>query len=244
VIGPEHEQVQEGGDVVTVHLWDAGGERFVAIRVARTGDSESASAFAVEGGDQVAATAASATTEEPLQHWRLSAALPSGAIDCDLRALSAPVDLSSTAGERRYVQVCEVSGSVKGLAVRSHAWASDGTSRRRRFVSAAAPGGPFLSVAAARPAAVVAHGDELVGGQIVDADGAGEPHPLETVRLSTVYDAAGLPRKAGLEVYRPGEELPERAAGEAVWATPGLSFFRWNLAGSAAWGTYEIEEHQ
>jgi hypothetical protein len=244
VIGPEHEEVQDGGDLVAVHLWAAGGERFVALRVDRSGASESASAFAVESGERVEASSASASTEAPLEHWHVSIELPDGAIDCDLRALSAPLDLSSTAGERRYVQLCDMSGSIKGLALRSHSWDSDGTSRRRRFVSAVAPGGPFVSVAAARPAAATAHGEELVGGQIVDADGAGEPHPLETVRLSTVYDAAGLPRTAGLELYRPGEELPERAAGEAVWAAPGLSFFRWNLAGSAAWGTYEIDEQQ
>ena len=241
MIGPEHEQVQQGGDVVTVHLWDAGGARFISLRQARDADSESVSAFAVEDGEQVPGTGASVTTEAPLERWRAGIELPSGAIACDLRALSAPLDLSSTAGERRYVQLCEVSGSIKGLAVRSHAWGPDGSSRRRRFVSAAAPGGPFLSVAATRPAVAIGHGDELIGGQIVDAHSGGEPNPLETVRLSTVYDSAGRPRTVGLELYRPGEELPERAAGETVWAAPGISFVRWNLAGSPAWGTYEIE---
>ena len=244
MIGPEHDQVQEDGDVVTVHLWDVAGERFVAVRQTRDAGSESASAFVVEGGERLEGTGASVTTEVPLEHWRIAFELSSGAIVCDLRALSAPLDLSSTAGGRRYVQLCEVSGSIKGLAVRSHSWAADGSSLRRRFVSAAAPGGRFLSVAASRPATAAAHGDELVGGQIVDAESGGEPNPLETVRLSTVYDSEGVPRKVGLELYRPGEELPERAAGEAVWAAPGISFVRWNLAGSPAWGTYEIEEQR
>jgi hypothetical protein len=244
MIGREHEQVQEGGDVVTVHLWDAGGERFVALRQTRDAGSESASAFAVDGGEQIQGAGASVSTEAPLEHWRAGVELPSGPIACDLRALSAPLDLSSTAGGHRYVQLCEVSGSITGLAVRSHSWGADGSSGRRRFVSAAAPGGPFLSLAAARPATAVGHGDELVGGQIVDAESGGEPNPFETVRLSTVYDSAGAPRKVGLELYRPGEELPERSAGEAVWAAPGISFIRWTLAGTAAWGTYEIEEQR
>jgi hypothetical protein len=69
------------------------------------------------------------------------------------------------------------------------------------------------------------------------------------VRLSTVYGADGLPRRAGLELYRPGDELPARLSGEAFLSAPlgrgaaavSVSFFRWTLTGAPAWGTYELE---
>ena len=106
-----------------------------------------------------------------------------------------------------------------------------------------------MSVAAVRPAGGTPHGDELVAGyesSTTEDDGA---QPFEEVRLSTVYDADGLPRTAGAELYRPGDELPARLSGEAIWAArwswrtqrSPISFFRWTLTGGPAWGTYELE---
>ena len=163
---------------------------------------------------------------------------PSGELDCELRALCAPV---ASFGGERYVQLCAVSGSLEGLGVRSHAWGDATAPQRLRFVSAAAPGGQFVTVAAARRDADMPHGDELVVGHVVDP-ATGEPDVFEHVRLSTIYDSQGRPLKAGLELYRPGEELPTRASGEAVWSRPGLGFFRWTLSGISAWGTYEVEQ--
>ena len=36
------------------------------------------------------------------------------------------------------------------------------------------------------------------------------------MRLSTIYGADGLPRNAGAELYRPGDEFPARLSGEAI----------------------------
>ena len=36
------------------------------------------------------------------------------------------------------------------------------------------------------------------------------------MRLSTIYGPDGLPRIAGAELYRPGDEFPSRLSGEAV----------------------------
>ena len=54
-----------------------------------------------------------------------------------------------------------------------------------------------------------------MAGYVVDP-GSDGPAPYEEVRLSTIYGADGLPRKAGAELYRPGDELPARLSGEAV----------------------------
>jgi hypothetical protein len=69
------------------------------------------------------------------------------------------------------------------------------------------------------------------------------------VRLSTIYRADGLPRTAGAELYRPGDEWPARLSGAAVSGSVlelggtgiAISFFRWTLMGRPGWGTYEIE---
>jgi hypothetical protein len=66
------------------------------------------------------------------------------------------------------------------------------------------------------------------------------------VRLSTIYDSAGRPRTAGLELYLPDDEYPRRLSGEAVCqATIEPDFlqaacFRWSLEGEPAQGGYQV----
>ena len=71
-----------------------------------------------------------------------------------------------------------------------------------RVLSARLGDGRLLAVVALRPAGAQGHGDDLVAGAIGDGESfAGVDEPL----LSTEYDAAGRPRRLGLELY-PGED--------------------------------------
>jgi hypothetical protein len=262
-------------DVVAVDIWDAEQDLFAAIRIARLpalGTSSVAAVVAIEGepvlqvveGDTAAiedwAAAAVAgvelVTREPLQHWDARIDTAAGGLECELRATSVPMEPHAN-GVRRYVQLCEARGSVSaggrrrrfaGRALRAHSWGESAQGQRRRFVHAAAEDGALVSVVAARPPGATAHGEELVEGLTVDP-WDGEAHPLDEVRLSTVFDGHGMPRKAGLELYRPGDEMPARLSGEAAWGTTletgagprTVSFFRWTLEGRPGWGTYEEE---
>jgi hypothetical protein len=261
-------------DVVAVDIWAPEQHLFAAIRIARRpalGTSSAAAVVAIEGDPVLQVVADSAAiedwaaaavegvelvTHEPLQHWEVRIETAGGALACELRAASVPVE-SQVPGLRRYVQLCEARGNlsaggrerpVAGGALRAHSWGEIASGRRRRFVHAAAEDGALVSVVADRPPDATAHGEELVGGLMVDP-WDGEPHALEEVRLSTVFDARGMPRKAGLELYRPGDEMPSRLSGETAWGTilgtgaeaRTVSFFRWTREGRAGWGTYEEE---
>jgi hypothetical protein len=281
VISPTDERAQEGGegftDVVAVDVWDPDQALFAAVRVARAPavGSSSVSALLVADGELVgeladdgaapvedwAAARAGGVeldTRTPLEHWEVRVETPGGELDCELRAITAPVTLSEPEGQSRYVQLCDVRGTVtaggrrrqiEGRGVRTHAWGDHTDSQRLRFLHAATDEGSLVTVAAVRPPQVDAHGEELVAGQITDPQGDEAALPLEQVRLSTVFDDEGLPRTAGLELYRPGDELPARLAGQVVWRMSGkpsgggrtIGFFRWVLDGRPAWGTYEIE---
>ena len=74
----------------------------------------------------------------------------------------------------------------------------------------------------------------------------------QDVRFSTVYDREGSPKKAGLELWMPGDEMPRRLGGAAICGTRirrgehmiSLSFFRWSMEGVPAYGSYEVVERQ
>jgi hypothetical protein len=238
VIGSEQERPQGPGDVFSVHLWDTAGERFVTVRVSGAGDAPAVESLVVADGAAAQAAGAQLVTESPLERWRVTVDAPDETLECELHALCAPV---GSLDEERYTQLCAVSGSLAGYAVRSHLWGRAITQQRLRLVSAAVPDGRFVTVAAARPAAGVPHGEEVIAGHVVEPGEAGEAQEFEDVRLSTIYDSDGRPRTAGLELYRNGDdELPTRASGEAVWSGPGIGFFKWTVSGSPGWGAYEV----
>ena len=83
-----------------------------------------------------------------------------------------------------------------------------------RVLSAALEDGSALLVAAARPAGAAGHDADEVAACIVGE--GGEPEPLEQVLFSTEYAGDGSVRRAGVELYRAGEDYPLRAAGDAV----------------------------
>jgi hypothetical protein len=198
-------------------------------------------------------------TVQPLSSWR--ARLVHGAIALDViaEATSAPIDfeeglpesLAQAAGIHRYEQLCRVHGTlhvdgaaieIDGVGRRAHAW---GEPAGAGFRSLYAVGeSRSVTVAAVRPAGSEGHGAELIAAFLVTPDGP--PEPFEDVRLSTVYDSAGRPRTAGLELFMPGDEYPRRVSGEAVCASPArrddapAACFRWSFEGEPAQGGYRV----
>ena len=71
---------------------------------------------------------------------------------------------------------------------------------------------------------------------------------VEDARISTVYDAEGRQRSAGLELWLPGEEFPRRASGTVVAGSSleleGLNVhaavFRWRMEEREGLGAYEL----
>ncbi len=140
-------------------------------------------------------------------------------IECELRSLSPPVDLSTpatatiarAAGLRRHAQLYEVEGtltaagkatSLRATGVRAHAWGEPAEARRRRFVTAATAEHKLVTVMAVRPDPDTPHGEELVAGYVVDP-GSDEAAPFEEVRLSTIYGADALPSQSGPRAVSP-----------------------------------------
>jgi hypothetical protein len=247
----------DGSATVTAVAVDRG-ERVLAL---------DETAAPVDGWDRAAAGPLQLATEEPLERWALSLTAPGARVELSLRAATAPVDLAdpSTAaaaragGLHRYTQLCRASGTaelggrrraVDAAALRTHRWGPAGEGGRARFVTAAAGDGTVISLVAVGPDGATPHGEELLGGQLLPAQReAAAPGPLETVRLSTVYDDEGLPVKTGAELFRSGDELPSRLAGVAAGGVAtrlgglpaSLTLFHFTIDGVPAMGAYEIE---
>jgi len=98
---------------------------------------------------------------------------------------------------------------------------------------------------ARRPRGAIGHGQEQVVAWLVSG---GEARLVEDARISTVYDAEGRQRNAGLELWMPGEDFPRRATGTAVAGTTlsldGLrvnaAVFSWRMEGRDGAGAYEV----
>jgi hypothetical protein len=106
------------------------------------------------------------------------------------------------------------------------------------------PGHAFLAVGR-RPRGAVGHDAEEIAGWLL-ADG--EPIAIEDTRISTVYDGEGRQRSAGLELWLPDNEFPQRGSGTVVAGTSlkldGLevhaAVFRWRLGVLEGSGAYEL----
>ena len=98
---------------------------------------------------------------------------------------------------------------------------------------------------ARRPRGAAGHGEELVSAQLLTD---GELAAIEDARLSTIYDGEGRPRRAGLELWLPGEDFPRRAFGVvtagASLALDGLdvhaALMSWRMEGREGAGIYEL----
>jgi hypothetical protein len=268
MIGPEDERPKDGPearqDAVTVELCDLDRGMCALLRVVRTaGGADSALALICLGGETVASLSTPETvrleTVEALTRWTALAESESVALQASFEAVSLPVDfgepLTSAAGVRRYEQLCRVRGEIRldgrstpieGVGRRAHAW-GDPTAGRFRSLYAVA-GDRAVTVAAVRSHEASEHGSELIVAYLVRPEG--EAEVARSARLSTVYDAAGRPRTAGLEVFLEGDEFPRRVSGEAAsrcaWrAADGPdavdeACFRWSLDGDPAQGGYQM----
>jgi hypothetical protein len=102
-----------------------------------------------------------------------------------------------------------------------------------------------LVALARRPHGAVGHGDEEIVARLVEDDALLE---VENARISTVYDAGGRQRSAGLELWLPGEEYPRRGSGQVIAGSSldldalqvHVAVFRWRLDGREGIGSYEL----
>jgi hypothetical protein len=71
---------------------------------------------------------------------------------------------------------------------------------------------------------------------------------VEDARLSTTYDGEGRQRRAGLELWLEGDELPHRASGEVLCGSTldlgalqlECAFFQWRVDGESGVGRYDV----
>lgn len=170
-----------------------------------------------------------------------------GAFDLRLEPVTAPAKLGGVEAH-----LCTVKGKVGSTKVRC--LGTVGLTREPpeweeldalRSVSAAFDAEHAVLALAQRPRGVPGHGDERVRAWLLRD---GEPHDVEDARISTIYDAEGRQRSAGLELWLPGEDLPRRANGTVVAGSSlqleGLSvhvaFFRWRMEDREGAGAYEL----
>jgi hypothetical protein len=148
--------------------------------------------------------------------------------------------------------LCAVRGNVEGRAIdclgtatitsEPPAWAH---LEALRAVSAVLDreNGVFLTARRARGAA--GHGDERVNAVIISG---GQARDVEDARLSTIYDADGRQRTAGLELWLPGEDFPRRGTGSAQAGASivlggvrvDAAVFEWHMEGRSGAGAYEL----
>jgi hypothetical protein len=170
-----------------------------------------------------------------------------GRLSLDLRPLSEEADLGGMG-----VRTCRVTGEALGRPIDCLGTLSE--TRRApswdeldalRTISVLVDDETGLLLMARRPRGARGHGDELVTAWLVHA---GELVSVEDARVSTVYDAHGRQRSAGLELWLPGEDFPRRGSGNVVAGSSlqleGLdvhvAVFRWQLEENEGFGGYEV----
>jgi hypothetical protein len=220
----------------------------------------------LQGWEHAELDGAKLSTRTALTNWTATLADGGAGFELEVDAVSSPLDLSEipasapvarAAGIDRYEQLCRMRGTaeVEGKSHpvscpgrRAHAWGAHDWQRLERWrtiYAAASEGRRAVTVAGALPAGSPGHGDELRAGHLLVEEE--EPLAFEEVRVSTVYGPDGLPAKAGLELFTPGQEFPSRVTGEAICGTSveladqllAISFFRWSIDGTRALGCYE-----
>lgn len=149
-------------------------------------------------------------------------------------------------------RVCRVHGTANGSRVDCLGTASETTQAPSweeldalRSVSALFDREHALLALARRPHGVPGHGHEHVRAVLLNEFGLQD---VEDARISTVYDADGRQRSAGLELWLPGEDFPRRGSGTVLAGTSleleGLrvhaAVFAWKLEGRDGVGAYEI----
>jgi hypothetical protein len=163
------------------------------------------------GGELSAAAPPELTGAQP--SWTLAAP---GAYVLELRSLGEPASLTADTT----IWLCRAGGKLEGrdldaLATLTVESASTAFALERSL-SIALDHELSFALRARRPNAAGGHGDE----QLEAVVWRGEPAvagPIERPRLSTTYDAAGIARHAGVELWEDEEaEYAMRIGGEAV----------------------------
>ena len=176
--------------------------------------------------------------------WR--AVLP-GTLSLEFEPVSPPADLG---GVRAHV--ARVRGEAAGRRVDGLGTVSETEVPPRweeldavRGITALVDEQHALVALARRPHGAVGHGDEEIVARLVEDDALLE---VEDTRISTVYDAGGRQRSAGLELWIPGEEYPRRGSGQVIAGSSldldalqvHVAVFRWRLDGREGIGAYEL----
>jgi hypothetical protein len=221
-------------------------------------------AGAVEAWEEAQADGASLAIVEPLARWTAALSNGEAGVEVELEAICAPIAfgegpteaLAHAAAIEGYEQLCRVRGKARfdgrtlaldGSGRRAHSWGSSSARSLARWRSVwAVLGDTGVVISAGRPAAESEHGSELIGGHLVEA--GSDPVALEQVRLSSVYDDAGLPSMASLELLAPDDEYPRRISGETASAASlespdgslGVSFLHWSHEGRPGDGAYQL----
>ena len=136
---------------------------------------------------------------------------------------------------------------------RSHRWGAPDGKRFRalRVVSACFAADTGLIVLAARPRKARGHESDLMAGVLVEG---GVPVDIFEPRLSSTYNAEGVPRRVGLELWigddddEEAEHYTRRAAASAIgpWLPCGEAtrseLLHWHMRGQEGVGVYELVE--
>lgn len=150
------------------------------------------------------------------------------------------------------IRVCRVSGTADGGAIDCLGTASEtfqppawSDLDALRTVSALFDDEHAVLAISLRPRGALGHGQEEVSGHVIAGE---ESATAVDTRISTVYDAEGRQRSAGLELWIGEEDFPRRASG-TVRAGMSLSLeglrvnlaiFKWSMEGRDGVGAYEI----
>jgi hypothetical protein len=236
-----------------------GAESPSALAVAFSG-REPLGALAVSGAE--ATGAASASVDQPLEHWTLRC---DGelALELDFEATTPAAELggrdkvAKAGGLEGYDQLCRVRGTMRvdgrerdvgGVGQRGHAWGNPDWDKiaLTRSVGAWMDDGSGVVISAVRPAGVTAHAEEAIWGAALDGERARE---VEEARLSTTTDEAGRQIRAGIELWiGRDDDYPYRGTGEVVAGSTlelgalrlDVAFFRWHLEGRTGIGRYDV----
>jgi hypothetical protein len=195
-----------------------------ALRIADDGDRAVASLTVDAGGLELAASRVVGVELAESSQF-------ADATGSTLEASAARVEGRWEIGDRRRVE-------ASGRIIRMSADPDWTRVELVRALTAVLDDGSLVVVAAARPAGAAGHGDEVVDAVLVDADGA--VTRFDEALLSTEYGPDGRHRRAGVELWAPGDAAPLRGAGTTIGGAGPVAFLRFSVNGSAGTARYEL----
>ncbi|HSJ18264.1 MAG TPA: hypothetical protein VK920_09240 [Solirubrobacterales bacterium] len=210
--------VVDGGDVTG---GDAGPD---GVRIADDGDRAVASLTLDDGGLELEARRVVGVSLEEGSAF-------ADATGSTLEASAARVEGRWGLGERRRVE-------ATGRIVRTSGEPDWTRVELVRSLTAVLEDGSFVVVAAARPTGAAGHGDEITEAVAVASDGA--LTRFDEVLLSTEYGPDGRHRRAGVELWAPGDAAPLRGAGTLIGGTGAVAFLVFSVNGAAGTARYEL----